>query len=354
FTGKGMLDLALQEYKKLIVDNETKELLYDLAQRYEQKRDLVGAKTVYRQLFAADIDYKDVKTRFEMLSGSTSDPMTFEKTAIVQQMSEEAARRYELLDELGRGAMGIVYRARDKELEEVVALKILPDNLSNNPEAVRRFKIEARNARKLSHQNIVRIHDIGEEMGRKYISMEYVDGTDLKRQIKGSQNFLMPRKNSLHYAIEIADALHYAHKLGIVHRDIKPANIMLTKKEDVKVTDFGIAKMMDQTGESTMLGAVIGTPLYMSPEQVQGRPVDNRADIYSFGVLLYEMLNGRPPFTEGDLAYQHINVEPDRIPDLDDALCGIVAKCLQKEKEKRYTNAGEIQEALKEYVKNNP
>ncbi|MCC6547128.1 protein kinase [Candidatus Sumerlaeota bacterium] len=351
FTGKGMLDLALQEYKKLVVDNETKELLYDLAQRYEQKRDLVGAKTVYRQLFAADIDYKDVKTRFEMLSGSTSDPMAFEKTAIVQQMSEEAARRYELLDELGRGAMGIVYRARDKELEEVVALKILPDNLSNNPEAVRRFKIEARNARKLSHPNIVRIHDIGEEMGRKYISMEYVDGSDLKRQIKTSPDFLMPRENVLHYAIDIADALNYAHKLGIVHRDIKPANIMLTKKGDVKVTDFGIAKMMDQTGESTMLGAVIGTPLYMSPEQVQGRPVDNRADIYSFGVLLYEMLNGRPPFTEGDLAYQHINVDPEPIPSVDDELWGIVLKCLQKEKDHRYANAGEIHEALKEYVK---
>ena len=354
FTGKGMLDLALQEYKKLVVDNETKELLYDLAQRYEQKRDLVGAKTVYRQLFAADIDYKDVKTRFEMLSGSTSDPMAFEKTAIVQQMSEEAARRYELLDELGRGAMGIVYRARDKELEEVVALKILPDNLSNNPEAVRRFKIEARNARKLSHPSIVRIHDIGEEMGRKYISMEYVDGTDLKRQIKSSPDFLLPRKKALHFATEIADALHYAHKLGIVHRDIKPANIMLTKKDDVKVTDFGIAKMMDQTGESTMLGAVIGTPLYMSPEQVQGRPVDNRADIYSFGVLLYELLNGRPPFTEGDLAYQHINVDPIRIPGVDDELWAIVEKCLQKDKEQRYATAGEIHEDLKAYQRNLP
>ncbi len=347
FTGKGMLDLALQEYKKLVVDNETKELLYDLAQRYEAKRDLVGAKTVYRQLFAADIDYKDVKTRFEMLSGSTSDPMAFEKTAIVQQMSEEAARRYELLDELGRGAMGIVYRARDKELEEIVALKILPDNLSNNPEAVRRFKVEARNARRLSHPNIVRIHDIGEEMGRKYISMEYVDGTDLKRKIKSAPDFRITRKEALHYAIEIADALGYAHRLGIVHRDIKPANIMLTRHDDVKVTDFGIAKLMDQTSDATMVGAVIGTPLYMSPEQVQGRPVDNRADIYSFGILLYEMFNGRTPFTEGDLAYQHLNMDPIQIPGLDEELWAIVNRCLQKNKEDRWPNAEELHEALK-------
>lgn len=348
FTGKGMLDLALQEYKKLVVDTETKELLYDLAQRYELKKDLVGAKTVYRQLFAADIDYKDVKTRFEMLSGSTSDPMAFERTSIVQQMSEEAARRYELLDELGRGAMGIVYRARDKELEEVVALKILPDNLSNNPEAIRRFKVEARNARRLAHPNIVRIHDIGEEMGRKYISMEYVDGSDLKRKIKSAPNFRLPHPVVLRYAIQIADALSYAHRLGIVHRDIKPANIMLTASDDVKITDFGIAKLMDASAEATAIGAVIGTPLYMSPEQVQGKPVDNRADVYSFGVLLYELFNGRPPFTEGDLAYQHMHMDPPPIEALPDHLWQIVRKCLAKPRDERWPSADKVLDALRE------
>ncbi len=346
FTAKGMLDLALQEYKKLVVDEETKELLYDLAQRYESKKDLVGAKTVYRQLFAADIDYKDVRRRFEMLSGSTSDPLAFEKTNIVQQMSEEAARRYELLDELGRGAMGIVYRARDKELEEVVALKILPDSMSNNPEAVRRFKIEARNARRISHPHIVRIHDIGEEMGRKYISMEYVDGSDLKKRVKGGPR--MTHKEVFHYGIQIAEALAYAHRLGIVHRDVKPANIMLTSNNDVKVTDFGIAKLMDQTADGTLAGAVIGTPLYMSPEQVQGIPVDNRADIYSFGIMLYEFVSGRPPFTEGDLAYQHLHREPDPITDCPPSLWAIIRKCLAKSKDDRWQNAEEIVAALRQ------
>ncbi|MBI5154160.1 protein kinase, partial [Candidatus Poribacteria bacterium] len=352
FTAKGMLDLALQEFKKLVVDEETKELLYDLAQRYEAKKDLVGAKTVYRQLFAADIDYKDVKTRFEMLSGSTSDPMAFEKTSIVQQMSEEAKRRYELLDELGRGAMGIVYRARDKELEEVVALKILPDNMSNNPEAVHRFKVEARNARRLSHPNIVRIHDIGEEMGRKYISMEYVDGSDLKKKVKTSGKLTM--KDIFRYGIQIADALAYAHRLGIVHRDIKPANIMLTGTDEIKITDFGIAKMLDSTGEGTMVGAVIGTPLYMSPEQVQGIPVDNRADIYAYGIMMYEFINGRPPFTEGDLAYQHLHRAPDKPENCPEFLWNIVKKCLEKDKESRWTSAEEIVDALKDAQKKSP
>ncbi len=346
FVDKGMLDLALQEYRKLAVDDETKELLYDLAQRYETKRDLVGAKTVFRQLFAADIGYRDVKTRFEMLSGSTSDPITFDKTITVAGMSDKAQRRYELLDELGRGAMGIVYRARDKELDEVVALKILPDNLSNNPEAVRRFKVEARNARRLSHHHIVRIHDIGEEMGRKYISMEFVDGEDLKHRLRTSPEGRIPAGAALGWSLQILDALAYAHSLGIVHRDIKPANIMLTSAGHVKVTDFGIAKMVDATGEGTIAGAIIGTPLYMSPEQVRGLPVDHRADIYGFGVLLYEMLSGRPPFTEGDLAYQHLHEPPARPADVPEELWQILERCLAKDREERWEDASALREAL--------
>jgi len=149
------------------------------------------------------------------------------------------------------------------------------------------------------------------------------------------------------YAVQIADALAYAHRLGIVHRDIKPANMMITKKNEVKVTDFGIAKMVDATGEGTLVGAVIGTPLYMSPEQVQGIPVDNRADIYSFGVMMYEFVNGRPPFTEGDLAYQHIHLEPPPIPGCPPELWEIIEKCLKKNRDERWAQADEIVERLK-------
>ncbi|MBN1901269.1 protein kinase [Candidatus Sumerlaeota bacterium] len=347
FVEKGMPDLALQEFKKLTIDEELKEILYDLAQRYEANNDLVGAKQVYKQLFAADINFRNVKAKFELLSGSTSDPMVFEKTTIINSLSEKAKRRYELLEELGRGAMGIVYRARDNELEETVALKILPDNLSNNPEALHRFKSEARSARRLSHKNIVRIHDIGEELGRKYISMEFVDGTDLKRifREKGGR---IPLKNILNYMIVTARALDYAHSCGIVHRDIKPANIMVTKDDEVKISDFGIAKMLE-SADATIVGSVIGTPLYMSPEQVRGLPVDNRADIYSLGITLYELLNGKPPFYEGDLAYQHLNIEPRPIKGAPDELQEIIFKCLKKNPAERWQTAEEFADALNIY-----
>jgi len=357
FVEKNMYDQAFAEFQKLVVDEEVKELMYDLAKKYESAGDINGAKNVYRQIFAADIGYKDVKARFEALSNPDSSMSmmgegdNYERTSVMQGMNEQAKRRYELLDELGRGAMGIVYKAKDKELDEVVALKILPDQLSENQEAVRRFKIEARNARKLSHPNIVRIHDIGEEAGKKYISMEFVDGSDLKKKVKTEGRFKLDE--FFKYSSDIASALGYAHTLGIVHRDIKPANIMLDVSDMVKVTDFGIAKLLDSAsdGEGTMVGAVIGTPLYMSPEQVQGVPVDNRADLYAFGVMMYEFLNTKPPFTKGDLAYQHIHEQPPRIEDVPDEIWNIIAKCLEKDKDNRYANAEEIVDALREAKK---
>lgn len=343
FVGKGMLEFALQEFRKLVIDEEMKGILYDLAQRYEAKNDLVGAKQVYRQLFAADIDYRNVKTKFEALAGSTSDPMTLERTAVMTQLSEKARLRYELIEELGRGAMGIVYKAKDNELEELVALKILPENLSQNPDALMRFRAEARSARRLAHPNVVRIHDIGEEMGRKYISMEYVQGSDLKRHLRQKKKF--PPDEVLPIAVQVCRALDYAHSMGIVHRDIKPANIMITDDGIVKVSDFGIAKILETTSE-TVAGAIIGTPLYMSPEQIQGQPIDNRADIYSLGIMLYELLTGKPPFIEGDLAYQHLRVPPKPIEGVPDPLHGAMMQCLQKNREQRWPSAGEMLRAL--------
>lgn len=354
YIAKEMYDLAFGVLQRVVVDDEVKELLYDIAKRLEARQEIAAAKNVYRQLFAADINYKDVKARFEALSspdssmgsfgGGSSD--SYERTSVMQQMSEDAKRRYELLEELGRGAMGIVYRAKDKELDEVVALKILPDQLSTNEEAVRRFKIEARNARKLSHPHIVRIHDIGEEAGRRYISMEFVDGSDLKKKIKTDGRLNL--ESFFKYSKAIASALGYAHTLGIVHRDIKPANIMLDSSDKVKITDFGIAKLLDaaDANEGTMMGAVIGTPLYMSPEQVQGIPVDNRADLYAYGIMLYEFINTRPPFTKGDLAYQHIHEQPKKLTDCPEEIWQIIQKCLEKDKDNRWNNAEEILEAL--------
>jgi len=343
FVQKGMLDLALQEFKKVPVDDEMKDILYDLAQRYETKKDLVGAKTVYKTLFAADIDFRDVRQKYESMAGSTSDPMAFERTMIQQDLSLEAQKRYELIDELGRGAMGIVYKARDNELDEVVALKILPEHISNNPEAVKRFRMEARAARRLAHPNIIRIHDIGEESGRKFISMEYVEGTDLKQKFRKEGQPDLP--SLVRWTRDISGALDYAHRQGIVHRDIKPANIMITHDGVIKVADFGIAKALD-AGENTMTGAVMGTPLYMSPEQIRGAQIDNRADIYSMGIMLYEFMTGRPPFTEGDLAYQHLNVEPKPIQQGEPNMISLVYKCLAKDREQRWRTCGELVDYL--------
>ncbi|GAB4314471.1 MAG: hypothetical protein Kow0059_06290 [Candidatus Sumerlaeia bacterium] len=348
FLAKGLLDLAFQSYQKIPVDDELKDLLYELAQRYEHQGDIVGAKQVYKIIFAADINYRDVREKFEKLSGATSEPVNVERTSLMNELSESARRRYELLDELGRGAMGIVYRAKDIELDEVVALKILPDNLSNNPEAVRRFKTEARSARRLAHPNIVRIHDIGEEMGRKYISMEYIEGTDLKKILRRHKK--LDERTVVEFARQIADALGYAHQLGIVHRDIKPANVMITKNNQVKIADYGIAKLVEST-DATVAGAVIGTPLYMSPEQVKGEGVDPRADIYSLGVLLYEMLTGKPPFYEGDLAYQHIHKPPPPLEGFDPDLIAIIMRCLEKDRERRFRNGRELCQALTQLAK---
>jgi tetratricopeptide (TPR) repeat protein len=349
FMAKGMLDLAMQDMKRLPMEDDVKELLYELGHRYEAVSDIQGAREVYKLIFAADITFRDVKGKLETLSEVQQDVMSAERTAIIQSLSEDASKRYELLEELGRGAMGIVYKARDQELEEVVALKILPDSLMRNQEAVRRFRQEARSARRLAHPNIVRIHDIGEEMGRKYISMEYVEGTDLKRKIRAC-NRKLPFADTVRYSMQMCEAMAYAHSISIVHRDIKPANLMLTKDDMLKVTDFGIAKMVEQTAtpDSTQVGAVIGTPLYMSPEQVKGESVDHRADIYSMGIVFYEMAGGYPPFTEGDLSYQHLYVEPKPLEGVPEAYAKIVMKALAKKPEDRWQSATEILEALRQ------
>jgi tetratricopeptide (TPR) repeat protein len=272
FLAKGLLDLALHELNRLEVDDEVKGLLYRVGLAYEASGDPRGARQAYKSIYAVDIGYQDVKQRMDALQKAGNDPNAPERTAIVNALSEEAKTRYDLIQELGRGAMGIVYKARDNELEDIVALKILPESLERNANAIRLFRQEARNARKLAHPGIVRIHDIGEERGRKYISMEFVEGIDLKQRLIEAKRQL-PFDEALHYAKQLCEAMAAAHEAQIVHRDLKPANIMLTRAKRVKVTDFGIAKMIqEETGPAkTRSRTVVGTPLYMAPEQVKAR-----------------------------------------------------------------------------------
>ena len=213
---------------------------------------------------------------------------------------------YRVEDEIGRGGMGVVYRAVDTGLGRRAAIKLLPPDATGDSERHRRFIQEARAASALNHPNIVTIYEVGEHEGTTFIAMELVDGLPLDTLLaKGP----LPLATALDYATQTAAALEAAHAAGIVHRDIKPANIMITGDGRVKVLDFGLAKLIERPAAEatmsafdTMPGIVVGTAAYMSPEQAQGRPVDARSDVFSFGVVLYEMLTGQRPFAGGSSA----------------------------------------------------
>jgi len=267
------------------------------------------------------------------------------------------AGRYEILSELGRGAMGVVYRAMDPVIGRTVAVKTI--RLSEEgtgltrPELLTRFQTEARAAGLLTHPNIVVVYDAGEENGLYFITMELVEGKSLQALLDGGHAFPVPRV--IRILEQTCSALQFAHERNIVHRDIKPANLMLTADDTVKVTDFGTAKIL-QFGSVQQTAHVMGTPSYMSPEQVKGRPVDGRSDIFSLGVMLYEMLTGEKPFPGQSITtviYKIVNedpVPPRQInPSIHPGLNDIVLRALAKEPEDRYQSCREMLEDLRNY-----
>ena len=221
---------------------------------------------------------------------------TFETTADELARGTLFAGRYEIIEELGAGGMGRVYRAFDKKLDEEVALKFLRPEIGADKRIVDRFRNEIKIARKITHQNVCRMHDLGEEGKTLYITMEYVRGEDLKSLVHRTGRLTAGK--AVLIARQVAEGMGQAHKLGVVHRDLKPGNVMIDKDGNAKIMDFGIARSL-YGGGVTAEGAIIGTPEYMSPEQVEGKEVDQRSDIYSLGIILYEMVTGRRPF-EGD------------------------------------------------------
>ena len=267
------------------------------------------------------------------------------------------AGRYEILGELGRGAMGVVYRATDPVIGRTVAVKTI--RLSeegtglSRPELLSRFQTEARAAGLLTHPNIVVVYDAGEENGLYYITMELIEGKSLQALLDSGHSFPVPRV--LRIMEQTCGALQFAHERNIIHRDIKPANLMLTADDTVKVTDFGTAKIL-QFGTVQQTTHVMGTPSYMSPEQVKGRPVDGRSDIFSLGVLLYEILTGEKPFPGQSITtviYKIVNEEPipprTLNPSLHQGLSDIVMRALAKEPEVRYQSCRELLEDLRNY-----
>ncbi|MBI3724914.1 protein kinase, partial [bacterium] len=263
--------------------------------------------------------------------------------------------RYELLSELGRGGMGIVFRARQADLEREVALKMLLDGGGASNVAVDRFYAEARHVAKLVHPGIVSIHDVGEHEGIHYFTMDFVEGQHLGHLIRAGE---IDRKKAVEIAIKLCAALAYAHKQGVIHRDLKPGNVLMDRRGSPRITDFGIAKDLGKESTSTRAGEVLGTPNYMPPEQADGRAlsVDARADVYSLGAVLYEMLTGRPPFI-GDTTFEvvtqvvHQKPTPPRKlkPDIPVDLETIVLKCLEKPLESRYKDANALLKDLESF-----
>ena len=256
------------------------------------------------------------------------------------------AGRYEIIEELGAGGMGKVYRAFDKKLEEEVALKFLKPEIAADKRTVDRFRNEIKTARKIRHDHVCAMHDLHEEGKTLFITMEYVRGEDLKSVIVRMGTLTVAKAVSI--ARQVAEGLTQAHRIGVVHRDLKPGNIMIDKDGNAKIMDFGIARS-PAGGGTTVQGAIIGTPEYMSPEQVDGKPADQRADVYALGVILFEMVTGRPPF-EGETAFSIANKHKNEpAPDprelnkqLPADLGRLILRCLEKEKEKRYQTTVEL------------
>ena len=264
--------------------------------------------------------------------------------------------RYEIIKELGKGAMGVVYQAKDPQINRTIALKILREDRVTSEDFVQRFLKEAMAIGRLSHPNIVTIYDVGQDHDTIYLAMEYLEGRPFNDIIR-EKNLSITEIAEL--AVQLAECLDYAHKKGIVHRDIKPSNIMLTPEGKVKLTDFGIARIEDPAmNQQTRAGEILGTPVYMSPEQVMGQQLDGRSDLYSLGVILYELAAGKRPYSGENLAaiFRAITLDnpedPCTInPSIPPVLAGLIIKGLNKDAEQRFQTGEEMAAAYKAFLK---
>jgi serine/threonine-protein kinase len=317
---QGLLDLAFEKFRKCPIDDTMVDVIYNLGLDYERKRMVHKAVSVYEYILQSESNYRDLDQRIPKLKKLVS-PLTVtgkdgkkdEKIVVSDDLDvTPTVGRYEILSELGQGAMGIVYKAKDPKINRLLAIKTIrfSDEFEEDriKEVKDRFFREAEIAGRLSHKSIVAIYDVGEDYDLTYMAMEFLEGENLAKYCR--KDGLLPMRKVLRIIGETAAALDYAHTQGVIHRDIKPANIMLLKDSKVKVTDFGIAKAVSSS--ETKSGIILGTPNYMSPEQINGQKIDGRSDIFSLGVVLFELLTGQLPFhgkTLTNLFYQITQVK---------------------------------------------
>jgi serine/threonine-protein kinase len=365
FQGQGQLDMAFDKFRKVPMDDSLMDVLYNLGLDFERKRQFNKAEAVFKYIADYNPKFRDLESRITQsramaetiilggASGRSNDStMKLDKPGLSKPM----LGRYEIEKELGKGAMGVVYLGKDPKISRVVAIKTMA--LSQEFEADEledvkaRFFREAETAGRLNHPNIVTMYDAGEEHDLAYIAMEFLKGKDLVQYTKSPN--LLPLPKVLSIVSRVADALSYAHSLNVVHRDIKPANIMYDPESDtVKVTDFGIARITDSS--KTKTGMVLGTPSYMSPEQLAGAKIGGQSDLFSLGVSLYQLVCGKLPF-EGDsmaqLMFRIANEQPTDILTVDmnvpPCVVAIINKALAKKIEERYQTGAEMAEALRQ------
>ena len=362
YQSQGMLDMAFDKLKKCPANNPTiKEHLYNLALDFERKRMLNKAIVTYEHLLDGG-NFKDVKERIKQLKEAESRVVLGNSKSGEGELLIDGATtmptlgRYEVIRELGHGAMGTVYLGKDPKINREVAIKTLRyDDIDESQlsDIKVRFFREAEAAGNLSHPNIVTIYDVGEDMGLAYMAMELLQGKELS--VFCSEGKAIPIKKTLHVISSVAHALSYAHEKGVVHRDIKPSNIMMLENGNVKVTDFGIARVMDTSKTTT--GIILGTPSYMSPEQISGKKVDGRSDLFSLGVVFYELLTTKRPFTGDSFAALMYNITNSTYtpankvnPEIPKPLSDIVNKLLSKNLTKRYNCGKQVSQDLHKYI----
>ena len=367
FVAKRQFNIAVDHYRENLGGIEechagNIDTLYGLGCALEMAARYSEAKETFKKILLVDYYYRDVTGRIERIQemsqifhssddaglAPTRPPGGRSPSSHMATVAQAKPRRYEILRKLGEGGMGVVYEARDTKLSRTVAMKVLPSKFDGLDELKSRFVREARAVASLSHENVVAVYDIGEEWGESYIAMEFIDGYSLRELLERSKK--LPIDQALGFLKQIAEGLAAAHRSGIVHRDIKPENVMIVKAtQQVKLMDFGLARM-DTATNLTQEGSIMGTWRYMPPEQIRGDKITPAADIYATGIMAFEMITGRPPFEDGDLAYHQMNTPPPALNELEpsasSALSALVARCLAKRASERFNNGQELRDSL--------